>query len=172
VGRYDTFEDLVGYCRLSADPVGRLVLAAMGASNQVTRPLSDAVCSALQIVEHLQDVREDAQRRRIYLPGADLAAEGVSEAELLNAPTAGRGLRRVIALQAARARSMLVAGSPLVGMLRGWRRPAVAGYVAGGLTAISALAAADYDVLEARPRPGKAGRALGTARVAVRGRAR
>jgi phytoene/squalene synthetase len=172
VGRYETWEDLIGYCRLSADPVGRLVLAAMGASNQVTRPLSDAVCSALQVVEHLQDVREDARMGRIYLPGADLEAEGVSEAELLDAPTAGRGLRRVIALQAARARSMLVAGSPLVGMLRGWRRAAVAGYVAGGLTAISALAVADYDVLGARPRPGKAGRALETARVAVRGRAR
>jgi squalene synthase HpnC len=172
VGRYETFEDLIGYCRLSADPVGRLVLAAMGASSAVTLPLSDAVCSALQIVEHLQDVREDAQRGRIYLPGADLDAEGVSEAELLEAPVAGRGLRRVIALQAARARSMLVAGSPLVGMVRGWRRPAVAGYVAGGMAAISALAAADYDVLGARPRPRKARRALGTASLALRGSAR
>jgi len=172
VHRYETFEDLIGYCRLSADPVGRLVLATMGTSNAVTRPLSDAVCSALQVVEHLQDVREDAQRGRIYLPGADLEAEGVSEAELLDAPRAGRGLRRVIALQAARARSMLVAGSPLVGMVRGWRRPAVAGYVAGGLAAISALAAADYDVLGASPRPGKGARAVATARLAGRGRAR
>jgi squalene synthase HpnC len=172
VHRYETFEDLVGYCRLSADPVGRLVLAAMGTSSPVTRPLSDAVCSALQVVEHLQDVREDAHRGRIYLPGADLAAESVSEAELLDAPTAGRGLRRVIALQAARARSMLVAGSPLVGLVRGWRRPAVAGYVAGGLAAISAVAAADYDVLGARPRAGKAARVVETAKVAARGRAR
>jgi squalene synthase HpnC len=172
VHRYETWDDLIGYCRLSADPVGRLVLAAMDASNQATRPLSDSVCSALQVVEHLQDVREDALMGRIYVPGAELEAEGVSEAELLDAPTAGRGLRRVIALQAARARSMLVAGSPLVGMLRGWKRAAVAGYVAGGLAAISALAAADYDVLGARPRPGKAARAFETARVAVRGRAR
>jgi squalene synthase HpnC len=172
VHRYETFEDLIGYCRLSADPVGRLVLAVMGASNAVTRPLSDAVCSALQVVEHLQDVREDAHRGRIYLPAADLEAEGVSGAELADAPAASPGLRRVIALQAARARSMLVAGSPLVGMLRGWRRLAVAGYVAGGLTAISALAAADYDVLGAGPRPGKGARAVETARLALRGRAR
>lgn len=172
VHRYQTFEDLIGYCRLSADPVGRLVLAAMGASSPVTRPLSDAVCSALQVVEHLQDVREDARMGRIYLPAADLEAEGVSEAELLDAPSAGRGLRRVVALQAARARSMLVAGSPLAGMVRGWRRPAVAGYVAGGLSAVSALAAADYDVLGRRPRAGKAARAAETARVAIRGRAR
>jgi len=172
VHRYETFEDLLGYCRLSADPVGRLVLAAIDASSPVTRPLSDAVCSALQVVEHLQDVREDARMGRIYLPLADLEAEGVSEAELLDAPKAGRGLRRVIALEAARARSMLVTGSPLVGMLRGWRRAAVAGYVAGGLAAISALAAADYDVLGARPQPGKGARAFETARLAVRGRAR
>jgi hypothetical protein len=78
----------------------------------------------------------------------------------------------VIALQAARARSMLVAGSPLVGMLRGWRRAAVAGYVAGGLSAVSALAAADFDVLGTRPRAGRAARAAETARVTVRGRAR
>jgi squalene synthase HpnC len=172
VGRYETFEDLLGYCRLSADPVGRLVLAAIGASNRVTQPLSDSICSALQVVEHLQDVREDAHGGRIYLPAADLAAEEVSEDELLEAPTAGRGLRRVIALQAARARSMLVAGSPLVGMVRGWRRAAVAGYVAGGLSAVSALAAADFDVLGTRPRAGRAARAVQTARVTVRGRAR
>jgi squalene synthase HpnC len=172
VHRYETFQDLIAYCRLSADPVGRLVLAIMGASNAVTRPLSDAICSALQVVEHLQDVREDAHRGRIYLPGADLEAEGVSEAELADAPRASRGLRRVVALQAARARSMLVAGSPLVGMLRGWRRPAVAGYAAGGLAAISALAAADYDILGGSPRPGKGARAVETARLALRGRAR
>jgi squalene synthase HpnC len=172
VHRYETFQDLIAYCRLSADPVGRLVLAIMGASNAVTRPLSDAICSALQVVEHLQDVREDARRGRIYLPGADLEAEGVSEAELADAPRASRGLRRVVALQAARARSMLVAGSALVGMLRGWRRPAVAGYAAGGLAAISALAAADYDILGGSPRPGKGARAVETARLALRGRAR
>jgi hypothetical protein len=67
---------------------------------------------------------------------------------------------------------MLVAGSPLVGLVGGWRRPAVAGYVAGGLAAVSALAAADYDVLGLRPRPGTAGRAVETARLALRGRAR
>jgi len=171
VHRYETFEDLIGYCRLSADPVGRLVLAIMGASSAVTRPLSDAICSGLQVVEHLQDVREDAGRGRVYLPAADLAAEGVSPDEL-DAPSAGPGLRRVIALQAARARGLLVAGSPLVGMLRGWRRVAVAGYLAGGLAALAALAAADFDVLGRRPRPGRAARAAVTARVAVRGRAR
>ena len=171
VNRYETFDDLIGYCRLSADPVGRLVLAIMGASSAVTRPLSDAICSGLQVVEHVQDVGEDARRGRVYLPAADLAAEHVSPGEL-DAPSAGPGLRRVIALQSARARALLVTGSPLVGMLRGWKRLAVAGYLAGGLAAVAALADADFDVLGRRPRPGRAARAALTARVAVRGRAR
>ena len=171
VSRYETFDDLIGYCRLSADPVGRLVLAIMGASSAVTRPLSDALCSGLQVVEHLQDVGEDARRGRVYLPAADLAAEGVS-ADELEAATASPALRRVIALQSDRARALLVTGSPLVGMLRGWKRVAVAGYLAGGLTAVTALAAADFDVLGRRPRAGRPARAVATAALAIRGRAR
>ena len=171
VSRYETFDDLIGYCRLSADPVGRLVLAIMGASSAVTRPLSDAICSGLQVVEHLQDVGEDARRGRIYLPAADLAAEGVS-ADELEAATASPALRRVIALQSDRARALLVTGSPLVGMLHGWKRVAVAGYLAGGLTAVTALAAADFDVLGRRPRAGRPARAVATAALAIRGRAR
>jgi squalene synthase HpnC len=169
VARYATFSDLLGYCRLSADPVGRLVLDAMGISNAAARPLSDAVCSGLQIVEHLQDVREDALRGRIYLPQADLAAAGVAEEELAGAGPAGTGLRRVIALEAGRARAMLVHGSALVGALRGWRRAAIAGYVAGGTCAIAALAAEGWDVLGSSPRPGRGARAAATTRLALRG---
>ena len=171
VKRYATHADLLGYCRLSADPVGRLVLCAMGASNERTRQLSDAICSGLQIVEHLQDVREDALRGRVYLPQADLAAEGVSDDELTAAGPAGAGLRRAIAHEGARARALLVQGSALVGALRGWRRAAVAGYVAGGTSALAALEAAGWDVLGARPRPSRAARAAATARLVLRGRA-
>jgi squalene synthase HpnC len=172
VTRYATFADLLGYCRLSADPVGRLVLAAIGRSTELTRPLADAVCSGLQVVEHLQDVREDAQRGRIYLPQVDLAAAGVGEEELSGAGPAGPGLRRVIALEAERARELLVRGSALVGALGGWRRAAVAGYVAGGTSSLAAMQAAGWDVLGARPRASKAARAAATARLVVRGRAR
>lgn len=171
VGRYATHDDLLAYCRLSANPVGRLVLCAMGASNEHTRPLADAVCSGLQIVEHLQDVREDALRGRVYLPQADLAAEGVSDDELTSARPAGAGLRQAIALEGARARSLLVQGSALVGALRGWRRAAVAGYVAGGTSAVAAIEAAGWDVLGARPRPSRAARATATVRLVLRGRA-
>jgi squalene synthase HpnC len=171
VHRYDSFPDLLGYCRLSADPVGRLVLWVMGVRDPVAERLSDAVCSGLQVVEHLQDVGEDARRGRIYLPGDDLARAGAVEEDLLRA-SATPALRRVIALEAARAQRMLIFGSRLAGMLRGWRRAAVAGYAGGGLAAVRALADAGWDVLGPAPRARRSARAWTTARIVVRGSAR
>jgi squalene synthase HpnC len=171
VHSYATFACLLGYCRLSADPVGRLVLWVMGVDDPVAERRSDAVCSGLQVVEHLQDVGEDARRGRVYLPADDLAAAGVAEAELVR-PAATPALRRVVALEAARAERMLRLGSRLAGMLRGWRRAAVAGYVGGGLAAIAALEAAGWDVLGGTPRAGRGSRAWTTARIALRGSAR
>ena len=168
---YASFPDLLGYCRLSADPVGRLVLWVMDVGDPVAERLSDAVCSGLQVVEHLQDVGEDARRGRVYLPADDLARAGVGQADLLRG-SAPPALRRVIALQAARAERMLVLGSRLAGMLGGWRRAAVAGYVGGGLAAVRALDAAGWDVLGRTPRAGRSARAWTTARIALRGSAR
>jgi phytoene/squalene synthetase len=171
VHTYATFADLLGYCRLSADPVGRLVLWVMGVDDPVAARLSDAVCSGLQVVEHLQDVGEDARRGRVYLPADDLAAAGVAEDDLMH-PPATAGLRRVIALEAVRAERMLRLGSRLAGMLRGWRRAAVAGYVGGGVAAIGALEDAGWEVLGDTPRAGAAARAWTTAGIALRGSAR
>ncbi|WP_331447258.1 squalene/phytoene synthase family protein [Streptomyces xanthochromogenes] len=69
VRRYETYEDLLAYCELSANPVGRLVLGITGTTSPERVRRSDAICTALQIVEHLQDVKEDLGRDRIYLPG-------------------------------------------------------------------------------------------------------
>ncbi|MFC4108548.1 squalene synthase HpnC [Micromonospora zhanjiangensis] len=150
--RYATFDDLVDYCRLSADPVGELVLHVFGAASPGRIALSDRICTALQVVEHLQDVGEDYRRGRIYLPADELARFGVAE-EQLAAPHAGGLLRYVIQRQADRAAGLLAAGTPLVGQLRGWARLAVAGYVAGGRATLAALRRADYDPLPGPPRP-------------------
>ena len=156
VRRYRTFEDLVGYCRLSADPVGRLVLEIFGAATPDRIALSDDVCTGLQVVEHLQDVAEDLARDRVYLPWADLEAEGCGEADLA-AAHAGPGLRRVVALESARARKLLFSGAPLAAGLPLAQRLAVAAFAAGGLAALDAIEAADFDVLahRCRPRPGR-----------------
>ncbi|MGH3048846.1 MAG: squalene/phytoene synthase family protein, partial [Gaiellaceae bacterium] len=80
--RYSSWTDLLGYCELSANPVGELVLGVFGLRTRERVRLSDAVCSALQLVEHLQDVAEDLARGRIYLPAEDLQRFEVSEAAL------------------------------------------------------------------------------------------
>jgi squalene synthase HpnC len=151
---YDSFEDLLGYCDLSANPVGELVLEVFGLATKERVALSNAVCSALQLIEHWQDVREDLALGRVYVPLADLARFGCSLDEL-RAPRVGERLRRVLVLEATRTSALLEEGRTLVGTLRGWPRLAVAGYVGGGRAALSALARADYEVLAQQPRPSR-----------------
>ncbi|WP_329103665.1 squalene/phytoene synthase family protein [Micromonospora sp. NBC_01699] len=158
VHRYDTYDDLVDYCHLSADPVGELVLHVFEAQSARRIALSNRICTALQVVEHLQDVAEDYRRGRIYLPATDLDQYGVAPDDLA-APYASDGLRAVIRLQAVRAGAALDAGAPLVGALHGWARLAVAGYLAGGRAALAALARSDHDPLSRVPRPTRAGTA-------------
>ena len=143
---YETFDDLVGYCRLSADPVGRLVLGVFDQRDPRLLGLSDRVCTGLQLVEHLQDVGEDARDGRIYLPSQDLRRFGVEQTDLL-AVTAPPALRTLLRFEAARARWWLDAGTELLAHLSGWARLAVLGFVAGGRAALDALADADHDVL-------------------------
>jgi squalene synthase HpnC len=154
VKRYETYDDLLAYCELSANPVGRLVLAVTGTSTPERIRRSDAVCTALQIVEHLQDVREDLGRDRVYLPAADMKRFHVQEADLAT-PTAGASVRALVAYEAQRARELLNEGAPLVGSVHGRLKLLLAGFVAGGRAAIDAIATADYDVLPGPPKPGK-----------------
>ncbi|MGW2032331.1 squalene synthase HpnC [Streptomyces spinosus] len=154
VTRYETYDDLLAYCELSANPVGRLVLAVTGTSTPERIRLSDAICTALQIVEHLQDVAEDLGRDRIYLPAEDMKRFHVQEADLA-AKITGASVRALVAYEAQRARDLLNEGAPLVGSVHGRLKLLLAGFVAGGRAAIRAIAAAEYDVLPGPPRPGK-----------------
>ncbi|MFE9649663.1 squalene synthase HpnC [Streptomyces sp. NPDC006365] len=154
VKRYETYDDLLAYCELSANPVGRLVLAVTGTSTPERVRLSDAVCTALQIVEHLQDVSEDLGRDRIYLPAEDMKRFHVQEPDLAM-PTAGASVRALVAFEAERAQNLLNEGTPLVGSVHGRLRLLLAGFVAGGKAAIRAIRAAEYDVLPGPPKSGK-----------------
>lgn len=112
VTRYESFDELLDYCRLSAAPVGELVLHVFGAATPERIALSDKLCAGLQVIEHLQDVEEDRARGRTYIGNFD-----------------GR----------AHTRALLDEGAPLVRTLRGRARLAVAGFLAGGRTALDAL---------------------------------
>ena len=126
VSRYATWDELAQYCTLSADPVGELVLASIDAATPERIQWSNDVCTALQLVEHLQDVDEDATRGRVYIPAEDRARFD------------GRTLTE---FEVERARSLLASGIPLVASLHGPGKLAVAAYVAGGRAAANALAA-------------------------------
>ena len=154
ITRYETIDDLFAYCELSANPVGRLVLAVLGAATPERVRLADAICTGLQLTEHWQDVVEDLDRGRVYVPLADLARFGCKVDDLRRRP-AGAEVRSLLAFEVERARSLLAAGAPLVRTLRGRPALAVAGFVAGGRAALDAIQRAGYDVSGGPPRPSR-----------------
>ena len=179
---YKTLDELLGYCALSANPVGRIVLHIFGAATPERLHRSNQVCSALQLAEHWQDVLEDFGRGRVYLPGDDMARFGCSEDDLAavasggpaapaaDAAPAAERLRALMAFETDRAASLLDEGAPLTGTLRGAARVAVAGYVAGGRAALAAIRAAGHDVRAGTPRPRKSRVAAEMARAYLTGR--
>ncbi|MER6945764.1 squalene synthase HpnC [Nonomuraea sp. NPDC000554] len=152
VTRYKTFADLLDYCDLSANPVGHIVLHVFGMASPGRLPLSDRICTALQLLEHCQDVGEDYARGRIYLPEQDLARFRCTESDLAGPATPDR-VREVVALQTERAERLLREGDLLVASVTGLARLAIAGYVAGGLATVTALRQAGFDVLGQAVRP-------------------
>lgn len=168
VTRYATFDDLEGYCRLSANPVGELVLHVFGRATPARIALSDRICTALQLVEHLQDIGEDYRNGRIYLPQEDLAYFGVSEADL-GGKAATPQLRAVVRFETERAEAWMDAGAPLVASLSGRARLAISGYIAGGRAACTALRQGDYDPLRRVPKPTSRHLAVAWLRSVLRG---
>lgn len=169
VTRYDTYEELKGYCGLSANPVGRVVLFIVTEPTPERIRLSDSICTALQLIEHSQDVAEDLGNDRIYLPREDRDTFGVTEADLAR-PTASEDVRQLLRYEVDRAEKLLDEGAPLIGTLAGAARLAIAGYVAGGRAAAKAIRDSGYDVLRSTPKPGKADTIRAMARCYVRGR--
>jgi squalene synthase HpnC len=185
VTRYETWEQLLGYCELSANPVGELVLGVFGNATPERVALSNRICTALQLAEHWQDVAEDYARGRIYLPAADRVRFGCEEAELaatrvrpgragraIARATGGVGaanwrLRELLAFEVARTRALLAEGLPLIATLRGRQRLAVAAFAGGAHAALDAIEGADYDVLAGAPRASGARRLTATAGLLV-----
>lgn len=163
VTRYADMAALRDYCRLSAEPVGRLVLALWDLADERRMALSDDVCTGLQIAEHLQDVGEDLQAGRIYLPEDALTRHEVTP-ELLAAASIPAGrltadeqarIASLLADVSERARMLLAAGPSLTRLVPGVLRVAIAGFTAGGLAALDAVRAAGADAVHVTPRPRK-----------------
>jgi phytoene synthase len=156
VSRYETWEQLRAYCALSADPVGELVLHVLDAATPPLIALSDRICTALQLIEHCQDVAEDYAAGRIYLPAEDLRRFGCAPEMLAPVDPAHAGplpapLRDVLEFEARRAGALLGEGRPLVRALSGRARVAVAAFLAGGRAALDAIERNGYEVRDGPP---------------------
>jgi squalene synthase HpnC len=150
VGRYATYDDLADYCRRSANPVGRILLALYGADSPANVRASDAVCTGLQLTNFWQDVAIDWRKDRVYVPAEDMARFGVAEAQIA-AQRADDRWRALAAFETARARALLVAGRPLARALP-WRLGLeVSAVIEGGLRILARIDAVDGDVFARRP---------------------
>ena len=149
--RYPTFELVLDYCRRSANPIGRLMLRLYGADSPESERASDAICTALQLINFWQDVANDWQKGRIYLPGEDLARFGVTEAHIADA-RCDDAWRALMAFQSSRARTMLESGRPLTRALP-WRLGLeLSGVLAGGHRILDGIDTAGGDVFRRRPK--------------------
>ncbi len=163
ITRFATIEDVLGYCRYSANPVGRLVLYIAGYSDEERFRLSDATCTALQLANFWQDVRVDHAKGRIYLPQADMARFKVTEgmlAEGIAQNHANGAVRELLRYEVGYARVLFRSGLPLIGTVDRELAVDLDLFSRGGLDILRAIEMQDFDVLRARPSISKPRKAL------------
>ena len=148
--RYRTFNDLLGYCENSANPVGRLVLYACGYSDEQRQQLSDFTCTALQLANFWQDVSVDYGKGRIYLPLDDLQRHGVTDGEIAERRFTP-AFRELMRFEVERARDWFHRGRPLVGMVDRDLAIDIELFSRGGEEILNCIARQNYDVLCSRP---------------------
>ena len=153
--RYHTFDDLLDYCRRSANPVGTIMLHLYRAASPENLRDSNSICSALQLINFWQDVAIDWRKQRVYLPQEDLQRFNISEQQIANGK-ADSAWQEMMLFQTARARTLILSGSPLCKRLPGrigWELRLV---VQGGLRILERLDRIRGDVFQKRPALSKA----------------
>lgn len=164
--RYETFAELLDYCRLSANSVGRMVLAVWGYDDEYRGALADHTCTGLQLANHWQDIARDWKQGRLYLPREDLRDFGVDESDI----AAGRcthAFRELMQFEVDRAETYFRLGARLADELPRGLSVDVQLFTEGGRAVLRAIEAQDYDVLARRPRVGATRRVLLAARAAA-----
>lgn len=150
VTRYADMDELLGYCRNSANPVGHLVLYVWGYRDRERQQLADCICTALQVANFWQDVREDYARGRVYIPQGKLASAGVPE-KVIAGDAATPAFRDMMRELVEDARKRFAQGKPLLGMVSKDLAVDLDLFVRGGLEILRAIEAQGYDVLKSRP---------------------
>ena len=148
--RYDNFEDLLDYCRRSANPVGCLLLHLYDEATTINLAYSDAICTSLQLINFWQDIARDWQISRIYLPLDDMTRFNVSEAQIAQ-QVCDENFKQLMKFQVDRARLLMLQGAPLGSILTGRIGLEMRMIIAGGLRILDKIERADYDVFRRRP---------------------
>jgi squalene synthase HpnC len=154
ITRYQTYEAVLDYCQRSANPVGHLVLYLGGYHDRQRQELADFTCTALQLTNFWQDVANDLQRGRIYLPLDDMNRFGVTETDLI-APRATPAFIALIKFQVDRTEQLFDRGQALLPLVHGKLRTDIDLYSRGGRAILQAIRQIGYDVLATRPTLGK-----------------
>jgi squalene synthase HpnC len=150
VTRYESWNDLLDYCRRSANPVGRMVLHLFDYRDEQRGGWSDAICSALQLTNFWQDVGVDWKKKRIYLPAEDRRRHGVSEEDI----DGGRmhdGFKNLMRDMIARTRALYEQGRPLTESVRGRLALELRAVRLGGTRILDRIESVDFDIFEERP---------------------
>lgn len=151
---YETTADLVAYCSRSANPVGRLVLEMAGSLNETTQPLSDSICTGLQLANFWQDVARDLKIGRIYLPEDQRVQFGVQR-QMLENPKTPPELKALLSKLCDDAEACFRKGLPLADHVPRWLASDVKLFAHGGLATLDAIRKIDFDVLRSRPKVSK-----------------
>lgn len=152
--RYQSVDELIDYCRLSANPVGRLVLYVGACHDDARRRLSDSICTGLQLANFWQDIARDWDLGRIYLPQEEMQEFGCDEA-CFSRREASPEFRRALAAQVDRAEQSIRAGLPLVERVPGELKIDVELFARGGLAILDGIRRMDFDVWRRRPAIGR-----------------
>ncbi|MDD4912084.1 MAG: squalene synthase HpnC [Sideroxydans sp.] len=148
--RYANYDELLDYCRRSANPVGTLLLHLYEEATPVNLAYSDAICTALQLINFWQDVAKDIAIARIYLPQDDMVRFGVSEEQIIQA-RCDDAWRALMKFEVDRARALMLYGKPLGTILTGRIGLEMRMIIQGGLRILDKIEAANYDVFNKRP---------------------
>ena len=150
VRRYQSYDQVLDYCRRSANPVGRLILLLFGHSDEQLHARSDDICTALQLANHWQDVRVDLEKDRIYLPSEDLSRFDVAEDDLRSGGVS-EGFQRLMKFEVSRARELFDRGKPLCTSVDGRLGLELRAVWLGGTRILDRIEQNGFDVLTQRP---------------------
>ncbi len=154
INRYKTFEDLINYCELSANPVGNLVLRIFGDFNQSNLTLSNNICTGLQLINFIQDIYRDSKLGRIYLPMEDLNKYSIDEKDILNNKTSSE-MNELVKMQCERSHKIINNGKSLVKILNGPKKIPISLFIQSGNLVLSKIKKINYETVLIRPKVNK-----------------